>query len=140
MNESKPTTRVNDPTEPSTGELVGRLGEQVSRLLRDELELAKVELKDKGKQAGVGAALGGTAGILAWFAVGTLVAAAVAGLATAVPVWASALIVAGALLLIAGGLAAIAANRVGHATPPIPEQAIKSTQRDVAVVKESAHR
>ncbi|GLW89224.1 phage holin family protein [Actinokineospora globicatena] len=132
MNEAK--------QEPSTGELVGKLSEQVSRLLRDELALAKAELKDKGKQAGIGAALGGTAGVLVWFAVATFVAAAVAGLATALPVWAAALIVAGVLLLVAGVLAAVAANRVKHATPPIPEQAIKSTRQDVATVKESAHR
>ncbi|MBM7773598.1 membrane protein [Actinokineospora baliensis] len=134
MNEAK------QGSEPSAGELVGRLGEQVSRLVRDELALAKVELRDKAKQAGLGAALGGTAGILAWFAVGTLVAAAVAGLAVVLPVWAAALVVAGALLVLAAVAGAVAASKVRHATPPIPEQAIKSTRQDVATVKESAHR
>ncbi|GAA3013933.1 phage holin family protein [Actinokineospora diospyrosa] len=131
---------VKQQAEPSAGELVGKLGEQVSRLVRDEMALAKVELRDKAKQAGLGAALGGTAGILAWFAVGTLVAAAVAGLAVVLPVWAAALVVAGVLLVLAAVAGAVAASKVRQATPPIPEQAIKSTRRDVATVKESAHR
>ncbi|WP_026422003.1 phage holin family protein [Actinokineospora inagensis] len=126
--------------EPTTGELVGKLGEQVSRLVRDELALAKAELRDKGKQAGLGAALGGTAGVLVWFAVGTLVAAAVAGLAVVWPVWAAALVVAGVLLVVAAGLAGWAARSVRRATPPIPEQAIDSTRRDIEAVKEGAHR
>ncbi|WP_156758678.1 phage holin family protein [Actinokineospora pegani] len=124
----------------STGELVGRLSEQVSRLVRDELQLATVELKEKGKQAGVGAALGGSAGVLGWFGVAALVIAAIAGLALVVPAWAAALIVAGALFVLAAVLGLIAVKKVKHATPPIPEQAISSTRRDVEVVKESAHR
>ncbi|WP_424187410.1 phage holin family protein [Actinokineospora sp. G85] len=124
----------------STGELVGRLSEQVSRLVRDELELATIELKEKGKQAGVGAALGGSAGVVAWFGVAALVIAAIAGLALVLPAWAAALIVAGALFVLAAVLGLIAVKKVKNATPPIPEQAISSTRRDVEVVKESAHR
>ncbi|PPK70863.1 phage holin family protein [Actinokineospora auranticolor] len=131
---------MSEQRELSTGELVSRLSEQVSRLVRDELALAKAELRDKGKQAGLGAALGGVAGVVAWFGVGALVAAAVAGLAVVLPVWASALVVAGTLFLVAALLGVVAANRFGRATPPIPRQAMDSTRRDVETVKESAHR
>ncbi|SDD08406.1 phage holin family protein [Actinokineospora iranica] len=132
--------RTEEVRQLSTGELVGRLGEQVSHLIRDELALAKNELKDKGKQAGAGAAFGGAAAVLAWFGVGALVITVIAALALALPVWAAALIVAVALLAAAGGLGLLAKNKVQQATPPIPEQAVGSTRRDVEAVKESAHR
>ncbi|EWC63924.1 putative integral membrane protein [Actinokineospora spheciospongiae] len=132
--------RTLDARELSTGELVSRLSEQVSRLVRDELSLAKVELKDKGKQAGVGAALGGSAGVLAWFGVAALMITAIAALALVLPTWAAALIVAGVLFAVAAVLGMVAVKKVKHATPPIPEQAIDSTRRDVEAVKESAHR
>ena len=49
---------TNDTGQPasdaSTAELVSRLGEQVSTLIRSELRLAQVELQEKGKRAGIG--------------------------------------------------------------------------------------
>ncbi|MDQ3406469.1 MAG: phage holin family protein [Actinomycetota bacterium] len=137
MNERHGTAEVR---ELSTGELVGRLGEQVSRLVRDEFALARTELEQKGKKAGSGAALGGVAGVLAWFGVGALVVAAVAALALVLPVWAAALIVGGALLVVAGALGLLSVNKIKRAIPPLPTRAIDSTRRDVDVLKESAHR
>lgn len=135
---------MNEPNrsvaELSTGELVGRLGEQVSRLVRDELALATDELKEKGKQAGGGAALGGAAGVTAWFGVAALVIAAIAALALVLPVWAAALIVGAVLLLIAGVLGLIGMRKIKRATPPVPEQAMRSTRRDIEAIKEGAHR
>ncbi len=137
MNEPPGTAEVR---ELSTGELVGRLGEQVSRLVRDEFALARTELRQKGQKAGSGAALGGVAGVLAWFGVGALVVAAVAALALVLPVWAAALIVGGALLVVAGALGLLSVNKIKRAVPLIPAQAIDSTRRDVDVLKESVHR
>lgn len=132
---------MNAPNpEPSTAELISRVGEQVSRLVRDELELAKTELRAKGKRFGTGVALGGAAGVLAWFGVAALFVAAGAALALVLPVWAAALVVGGVLLLTAGILAAIGVGDVKKATPPVPEQAIDSTRRDIAAIRERAHR
>ncbi len=55
-------TRVG---EPSTSELVQRASEQITRLIRDEFALAKAELTEKGKHAGVGVGLFGGGGALA---------------------------------------------------------------------------
>lgn len=124
----------------SVGELVSRMSEQVSTLVRDELRLAQAELKQKGKRAGTGAGLAGGAGVLALFGVGALVTAAIAALAMVLPLWAAALVVGGAVLLLAGLLALTGIGQVKRATPVVPEAAIASTKRDIDVVKESVKR
>ena len=66
----------------SLGDLAKQLSEQTSRLVRQELELAKVELDEKGKQAGIGAGLFGGAGVFGLYALGALTAAVIAALAS----------------------------------------------------------
>src|SRR3954451_24381964 len=66
--------------EPATGELVRQVSEQISRLVRDELALAKVEMTQKGKRAGVGAGLLGGAGVVALYGVAALLTAVVLAL------------------------------------------------------------
>ena len=132
--------RNSDLRELPIGELVGRLSEQVSHLVRDELRLALAELKQKGKRAGIGAGLTGAAGVISLYGLAVLVAAVIAALALVLPVWAAALIVGGVLLLLAGALALAGIGQVKRGTPPTPDQAIASTKRDVETVKESARR
>jgi MFS family permease len=132
--------RTDDLSTASTGELVQRLSAQLSELVRRELDLARTELATKGKRAGAGAGLAGAGGVVALFGVGALIASAIAGLATVVPVWLSALIVGVVLLLVAGVLALIGRGRLREATPPVPEQAVRGVQNDVAAVKNAVHR
>ncbi len=89
-------------TKPSIGELVSLLSEKTSQLVKDEIRLAKAEMADKAKHAGAGIGMFVGAGLFAFFALATLIACAVLGLANAVPAWLAALIVAVVLLLIAG--------------------------------------
>jgi membrane protein implicated in regulation of membrane protease activity len=126
--------------ERPTAELVRQVTELVPRLVREELALAKAEVSRKGKAAGTGAGLLGGSGLIAFYGVGALVAAAMIGLAEAMPGWAAALIVAAALFALAGVLALIGRTRVTRATPPVPEQAIDGVKQDVAAVKESVRR
>jgi MFS family permease len=135
-----PATTGADLDDVPTGELVRRLSAQLSELFRRELELARTELTAKGKRAGAGAGLAGAGGVVALFGVGTLVAAAVAGLATVVPVWLSALIIGVVLLLVAGVLALVGRGRLRRATPPVPEQAVQGLQNDVSAVRNAVHR
>jgi MFS family permease len=132
--------RTDDLSTASTGELVQRLSAQVSELVRRELDLARTELATKGKRAGAGAGLAGAGGVVALFGVGALIASAIAGLATVVPVWLSALIVGVVLLLVAGVLALVGRSRLREATPPVPEQAVRGVQDDVAAVKNAVRR
>jgi hypothetical protein len=129
-----------NPRDRSTSELIHQVTELVPRLVREELALAKTELAEKGKRAGIGAGLFGGGGLVAFFGLAVLIAAAVLGLAEAVPGWAAALIVAVVLLGIAGVLAAVARSQLRRAVPPVPEQAIASTREDVRTVTESARR
>ena len=117
------------------GSLVAQLSTDVSRLVRDELQLAKAELKDKGKEAGIGIGLFGGAGTIALYGVGALVAAAILGLAAAVPAWLSALLIALVLFAIAGVAAVLGKRHVSHATPPLPQQAVEGVHDDLEALK-----
>ncbi|WP_079317580.1 phage holin family protein [Microbispora sp. GKU 823] len=105
---------------PSTGELVRRLSEDVSRLIRDELRLARLEMTRKGKRAGMGAGLLGAAGLIAFYGGGALVATAILALALVLPAWASALIIGAALLALAGLIALVGKEQVSRAARPLP--------------------
>jgi uncharacterized membrane protein YqjE len=124
----------------SVGELVQRLSQQTATLVRDELRLAQVELQEKGKRAGIGAGMFGGAGLVALYGVGALAAAAILLIGTAVEPWVAAVIVGVALLAVGGVLALAGKKQVDRATPPKPERAIESVQKDVEYVKESARR
>ena len=124
-------TRTDSRTDESTAELVSRLSEQVTTLVRDELALARIEMTEKGKKAGKGAGLLGGAGVIALYGVGGLLFTVGAALSLVMPVWAAALIVT--IILFAGaGITAVAGKReVQQAVPPKPEAAIASGRRDV---------
>ncbi|MEQ4301881.1 phage holin family protein [Plantactinospora sp. B6F1] len=129
---------VRDPARPvaeqSTAELMQRAKEQVKRLARDELALARIELAHKGRHAGIGMGLFGGGAVLALCGLGLLVAAAVLGLALVIPAWAAALVVAGALFILAGGLALVGRSRVRRAVPPMPSATADSLRADVNTV------
>jgi hypothetical protein len=125
-------------SEPQVGELMRELSAQTSTLVRQELELAKLELTEKGKQAGIGAGMFGGAGVVGLYAAGALTACLVLLLATAVTGWLAALIVAGVYGAVAGGLALIGKAKVKQAVPPVPEQATESVKEDVQWTKTRA--
>jgi len=113
------------------GELLKELSEQTTTLVRQELELAKLELTEKGKKAGIGAGMFGGAGIVGFYAVGALTACLILALATAVDGWLAALIVAAVYGAVAGVLALSGKSKVQQAVPPVPEQAVDSVKEDV---------
>ena len=122
-------------SERPMGELMRELSAQTSTLVHQELELAKLELTEKGKQAGVGAGMFGGAGVVGLYAAGALTACLVLVLATAVTGWLAALIVAVVYGAVAGGLALMGKAKVKQAVPPLPEQATESVKEDVQWTK-----
>lgn len=125
--------------EPTTRELAAQVAVQGAGLLGQELALAKAELMARARQAGVGATLLAAAGVLGASAWLVLLAAAVAGVAVALPVWAAALIMGGALATLGGGIALIAGRRLHRAVPPLP-LTTESVRQDLAEIKERAAR
>jgi uncharacterized membrane protein YqjE len=133
---SDPTTRSAD-AEPTTGELLSRLSEQTSELIRSEMRLAQAEMTQKAKRAGIGAGLFGVAGVIALYAVGAAIATIIIALALVLDLWLAALIVTVVLFVIAGVAALVGKGQVQQATPAAPERAVENVKRDVETVKEA---
>jgi uncharacterized membrane protein YqjE len=123
-------------SDQSIPELTRQLSEQTTRLVRQEVELAKAELGEKAKTAGIGAGMFGAAGIVGLFALGALTAAAILALDSAMAGWLAALIVAVVYGAVAAVLSLTGRTRVQRATPPVPKQALDSTKEDVQWTKE----
>jgi hypothetical protein len=123
-----------------TAELVRQATEQMSRLVRDELALARTEMAAKGKRAGMGAGMLGTAGVTALFGVAALLVTAGLALDLAVAGWLAALIVAAALLAFAGLMAVAGRAAVKRAGPAVPKETMTTVREDIDELKRRAHR
>jgi uncharacterized membrane protein YqjE len=123
--------------DPSAGDLVKQLSEQVSVLVRDELKLAQLEMSRKGKQAGVGAGMLGGGALIAMYGVGALIACAIIAISGVLAAWLAALIVGVALLAAAAIAALLGKGRLRKATPVMPQEALDDVKTDIKEVKES---
>jgi uncharacterized membrane protein YqjE len=128
----------NELRDRSTAELLKRLSEETTTLVKQEVELAKAELQEKGKRAGVGAGMFGGAGLFGVTAFAALTACVIAALDLAMALWLAALIVAVVYAAVAGVLALTGKQKVKEATPPVPEQAAESVKEDVEWAKTRA--
>ena len=127
-----------DLRERPIGDLLKQLSEETTTLVRQELELAKAEVAEKGKKAGTGAGMFGGAGVAVFLGLGAITAALIAALDAAMPLWLAALIVGLVWMAVAGVLALQGRNKVQEATPPVPEQATESVKEDVQWAKTRA--
>ena len=125
-------------SDASVADLAKQLSEQTTRLVRQEVELAKAELSVKGKQAGLGAGMFGGAAVLGLFALGALTAAIIAALSLAMDTWLAALIVAVVYAAAAGIAALMGKRKVQEALPPVPEDSVESVKEDVQWTKTRA--
>lgn len=121
-------------SDPGLGELVGDFTQDVSTLIRDEMALAKVEIQQSVKDAGVGAGLFSAAGIVAMYGLGALIATGILALALLVDAWLAALIVTGVLFLIAGALAFVGKRHLAEVSPAV-DSASDNVRRDIETVK-----
>ena len=128
----------NDLRDRPTGDLLKELSGQTTMLVRQEIELAKAELGEKGKTAGLGAGLFGGAGVFGLGAFAALTTCIIAALDSAMPLWLAALIPAVVYGAIAGVLALQGRDKVREAGPPVPEQTTESVKEDVQWAKTRA--
>ncbi len=129
---SSPEDRIAvQPKQPdrSIGELFSELTENFSVLVRDEMELAKVELRAEVAKAGKGGALLGAGAIAALIAVVLLSFAAAWGLAALLPAGVAFLLV-GLVWAIAAGVLAVRGRKKLQEVHPVPEQTVETLQED----------
>jgi hypothetical protein len=122
--------QILDP-DAQLGELISRMSQDMTQLLRDELRLAQAEMIDKAKNAGRGAGFFAGAGLIAGYGLGALAATAILGLDEPLPGWVSALVIGGGLLGVAGLSALLGKHEDGAITPPVPSQVIAGTKDDI---------
>jgi len=118
----------------STAELLARVSDQISRLVRDEVALARLEMTAKVKRVGTGVALLGGALVIAVCGVAVLLATLVLLLALVMPAWLAALIVTVALFAVAGLLALLGRSAMRRVGSPMPDEAIDSVKTDLHAV------
>ena len=122
-----------DENTSELGRAIQEVSERASLLVREEIELAKVEMTEKVTKLAKGAVVGIVAGIFAVFALIYLVHSLSWGVFALLSddinfVWVGYLI-AGGLLLLLGGLAGFLATRfVKGGTPPKPAMDIEEAQ------------
>jgi len=127
-----PTSR-NGGDERSLGELFSDLTSDLQVLVRKEVELAKVEVKEQASRAGkAGAMLGGTAvcGLMALLLISF---AAAWGLAEGVPTWLAFLAIGLLYGAIAGLLLVVGKKKLSTIGPP--RQTVQTLKADVEAAK-----
>jgi Putative Actinobacterial Holin-X, holin superfamily III len=127
-----------DMRERPLGDVARELTRDVSLLVRQEVELAKAEMAQKGRVAAPGLGMIGGAGVAGLMAAGALTAFLILVLSIFLPEWASALIVGAVLAAVAYVLVRQGKERVSDAGTPVPEQTIETVKEDVEWAKTRA--
>ena len=121
-----PPRRAAGSAQPTLGELIARISENISALVRGEIDLAKAKGQRMAKEMGLGAGLLAAAGVLALFIFGLLLGAMTAALSNVMPLWAAFLVVALILTVIAVPMALIGIKRLkaAKADTPTPQEGL----------------
>jgi uncharacterized membrane protein YqjE len=132
---STDTTHREQLQEQPLGELLKELASETTTLVKQDLELAKAEMREKGRKAGPGFGLIGAAGAVGLLAAGALTAFLVLALDGVMPNWLAALIVAVVYGLIAVLLYVQGKGKVDDVGSPAPRQTIETVKEDVEWAK-----
>ena len=124
----------DDLKERPLGELLKQLSQETATLVKQELDLAKAEVAETGKKAGLGAGLVGAAGIVGFLALGAFTATLILVLDTFLPAWVAALIVTIVYAAVAGVLGMRGKEKVKEIAPPAP-QTVETVKEDIQWAK-----
>ena len=127
-----PETETASGQNGGVGAAVKQVTEHAKALVGLEVELAKLELKQKVAAFGLGVGLLVGAALFGALALGFLFATAAAALATFLSTWLALLVVTVFLLLLAGVLALVGLKKL---KPPVPQQAIREAKLTTAALK-----
>ena len=128
----------NELRERPLGEVAKDLTSDVALLVRQEIELAKAEMAEKGRTAAPGLGMFGGAGVVGLCAAGALTAFLILVFSLFLPDWAAALIVGVVLAAVAFVLARQGKERIADAGKPVPEQTIETVKEDMEWAKTRA--
>ena len=133
MTQQQPPTAAPG-SQPTLGELVARISENITALVKGEIDLAKAKGKRMATKLGVGVMLLSAAAVLALFAFGMILSSIAWAIAEVLPPWAGYLIVALVLLVIVAVLALLGVKRLraAQADVPAPQENLKA---DVAAAR-----
>lgn len=142
---SSPTAAQTAPTaaqtehtaHTSTADLMSDAAAQISRLVHDELALAKLEMQTKAKQAGLAGGLLGAALVLARIGFVLAWVLLIVALANVWPWWLAVFVPMIGAFAVAGVLALVGRSRLKAATPPVPTEATQSVQTDLRTAQET---
>jgi len=123
-----------DPADTSVGDLIGNIADDLSQLFRQEVELAKVEIKQEATKAGKAAGMLGGAGFAGYLAVVLLSFALVFGLANVMDAGWAALIVAVIWGVIGAVLYAAGRKRL-KTVDPMPRRTVDTIKEDAQWLK-----
>lgn len=112
----------------SVGELLGNVTRDLSTLMRQEVSLAKAEIRAEAGKAGKGAGMMAGAGMAAWLCVLFLSIAAWWGLANVMDEGLAALIVA-VVWAVAGGVLYANGRRALRTVSPVPERTVDTVKQ-----------
>lgn len=115
------TGGANGQDERSLGQIFSDVTEDISTLVRQEMELAKTEIKQEVAQAGKGAGLLAGAGVAGHFVLLFLSLTLMFALDKVMPLWAAALIVTVIWGIAAAVLAMVGKKAIQKANPQLPE-------------------
>lgn len=124
----------NHAGDASVGQLFSRMSEDLSALLRKEVELAKVEIKEEVTKAGKGAGLLGGTGLTALFGLMMLSFAAAWGLAVAIPTG-FAFLAMGGFYFTVSAATFLLGRRKFRQVHPVPEQTVETVKEDLEWAK-----
>jgi uncharacterized membrane protein YqjE len=130
---------LNPPEEPSLSELVSELTSELQLLVRNELELAKIEVSEQAKRGAKAGALGAVAAVGGLFGLLLVSFAAAWGLAEVIPAGVAFLVV-GVVYLVVAAVCASKARKQVAAFKPVPQQTLTTLKDDVQVAKASLSR
>jgi len=104
----------------SLGQVVSDLSSDLSTLMKQEVQLAKVELKEEVAKAGKGAGMLGGAGFAGWFVLLFLSLTLTFLLDDWMPLEVASLITAAIWAVVAAALALVGRNKLREANPQLP--------------------
>ncbi|HKC26519.1 MAG TPA: phage holin family protein [Jatrophihabitans sp.] len=119
---------LRDAGDASVGQLLSEISQDLSTLMRQEVQLARAEIKTEIAKAGKGAGMLGGAGFAGYLVVLFLSFAAWWGLANAIDTGLAALIVAGVWAVIGTVLYVLGRDRFRRVNPT-PERAIDTAKQ-----------